>query len=80
VESGQTKWISQRVKRNASSLSPDSYVSFRVSFVMTQYEHHVQEVEDTEDVIEVSEPEGQVQGSIAAHKSKKKYTKAGSIF
>ena len=50
------------MERYASSSSPDSSVSFRVSSVVTQYEHHVQgdieEVEDTEDVIEESEPDG----------------------
>jgi len=46
---------------------------------MTRCEHHAQgdigEVEDTEDVTEDLEPEGQVQDSIAAHKSKKNIRK-----
>ena len=46
VESGQTKGISQRVKRDASSPSPDSFVSFRVLSVVTQHEHHLHEEED----------------------------------
>ena len=62
-ESDQTKGILQRVESDASSPSPDSSVLFNVSFVVTQYEHHVQEEEDTDDVIEDSEPEGQVQDS-----------------
>ena len=39
--------------------SPDSSVSFRVPSIVTQSEHHVQEEEDTEDVIEDLEPESQ---------------------
>ena len=45
------------VETDASSPSLDSIVSFSVSPVVTQYEHHVQEKEDTDDVIEDSEPE-----------------------
>ena len=52
VECGQTKGISQRVKRDASSPSPDSFVSFRVSSIVTQYTHHVQKEKDTKDLIE----------------------------
>ena len=70
MESDQTSEISQRVESDASPPSPDSSVSFRVPSVVTQYGHRVQE-EDTEDVIEDQEPEGQVQDSIAAHKPKK---------
>jgi len=75
VESDQTKGISQRVESDASSPSPDSIVSFGVPIIVTQFEHHVQEVEDTDDVIENPdpEPEGQVPDSIAAHKPKKIY-------
>jgi len=40
------------VERGASSPSPDSSVSFSMSSVVTLYEHHVQENEDTDDVIE----------------------------
>ena len=52
MESGQTKGISQWVERDASSPSPDNIVSFRVSSIVTQYEHHVQVEEDTDNVIE----------------------------
>ena len=45
-------------------------VSFGVPTIMTQFEHHVQE-EDTCDVIEDPEPEGQVPHSIVAHKPKR---------
>ena len=37
--------------RDAYSPSPDSFVSFRVPSVVTQYEHHVKKEKDTEDVI-----------------------------
>ena len=47
VDSGQTKGISQRMKRDASSPSLDSFVSFRVSYVVTHYDHYAQEEEDT---------------------------------
>ena len=60
MTSGQTKRISQRVESDTSPPSPYCFVSFRVSFVVTQYEHHVHEEGDTEDVIEDSKPEGQV--------------------
>jgi len=73
VESDQTSEISQQVKNDASPPSPDSSVLFRVSSVVTQYEHHVYEGEDTEDVIENQELWGQVQDSIAANKPKRKY-------
>jgi len=63
------------VERGASSPSPDSSVSFRMSSVVTLYEHHVQENEDTEDVIEDPEPEGQIQDYIVAHKSKRNIRK-----
>jgi len=46
------------VESNASSPSPDSSVLFRVSSVLTQYEHKVQEEKDTEDFIDDPEPEG----------------------
>ena len=59
------------MESNASPSSPDSFVSFRVPSVVTQYEHRVQEEEDTEDVVEDNEPEGQVQDSIATHKPKR---------
>ena len=52
VESSQAKGISQQVERDASSPSLDSSVSFRVSIVITHYEHHVQNEKDTKDVIE----------------------------
>jgi len=58
VESGQTKGIVQKVESDASSQSPDSNVSFRVSTIVTQYERHVQEEKDTDDVIEDPELEG----------------------
>ena len=73
VESGQTKGISQRVESDASSPSPDRTISFGVPTVVTQFERHVQEKEDTDDVIEDPEPEGQVSDSIATHKPKKIY-------
>ena len=44
---------------------------FRVSSVVTEYEHHVQEEEYTDDMIEDPEPEGQLPDSIAAHKPKR---------
>jgi len=50
---------------------------FRVSSVVTEYEHHVQEEEDTEDVIEDQE---QSSGFYCSRQIQKKYTKAGSIF
>ena len=59
------------MESDASLPSPDSSVSFRVPSFVTQYEHHVQEEEDTEDVVEDQEPEGQVLDSIAAHKPKR---------
>jgi len=67
--------ISQLVESDASPPSPDSYVSFRVPSVMIQYEHYVQEEEDTKDVIEDPESEGQVQDSIALHKPKRNILK-----
>ena len=75
VESGQIKGISQRVESDAFSPSPDNTVSFRVPTVVTQFERHVQEEEDADDVIETSEPEGQVPDSIDAHKPKKNIRK-----
>jgi len=80
VESGQTKGISQRVESDASPPSPDSFVSFRMRFVVTQYKHHVHEEEDTEDIIEDPKPKGQFKDSIAAHKPQEEYTKAGMVF
>ena len=68
------------MERDASLPSLDSPVSFRLSSVMTQYEHHVQEEEDIEDEIEDLEPEGQVQDSIAAHKPKKNILKSALFF
>jgi len=59
------------VERDASSPSPDS----SEPSVVTQYEQQVQEEKETEDVIEDSEPEGQVQDSIAAHKPKRNIQK-----
>jgi len=38
--------------------------------VVTQFERHVQEEEDMDDVIEDLEPEGQIPDLIAAHKPK----------
>jgi len=75
VQSGQSKKISQRVESDASSPSPDSTISFRVPNVMTQYKRHVQEEEDTDDVIEDSELEGQVPDSMVAHKPKRNIRK-----
>ena len=61
VESGQIKKTSQRVENDASSPSPDISVSFRVSSIMTQYEHQVHEEKDIKDIlIEDLEPEGHV--------------------
>ena len=59
------------MESDASPPSPNSSVSFRVPLAVTQYEHRVQEEEDTEDVVEDQEPEGQIQDSIAAHKPKR---------
>ena len=78
-ESGQTSEISQRMESDASPPSLDSFVSFKVSSVVTKYGHHVQEVEDTHDVIEDQEPEGQVKDSIVAHKPKRNMQKPGGI-
>ena len=39
------------MERYAYSASLDSFVSFRVPFVVIQYEHYVEKEEDTEDVI-----------------------------
>jgi len=75
LESGQTEGISQRVESDASSPSPDSTVSSGVPTIMTQFEHHVQEKEDTNDVIEDPELKGQVPDSIAAHKPKRNIQK-----
>jgi len=38
---------------------------------VTQHEHYVLDEEDTEEVVENQEPEGQVKESIAAHKPKR---------
>jgi len=46
------------VKSDASSPSLDSTVSFGMPTVVTQYERHVQEEKDTDDVIEDPKPEG----------------------
>ena len=46
-------------------------LSFRMPTVVTQYEHHVQEEKDTDDVIEDPEPKVQVPDSIAAYTSLK---------
>ena len=75
VESGQTKETSQRMESDSSSPSSDSTVSFGVPTVVTQFECHVQKEEVTDDVIEDSEPEGQVPDSIAAHKPKRNIRK-----
>ena len=72
VESSKTKGISQCVESDASSPFSDSTASFGMPTVVTQFEHHVQEEEDTDDVIEDPEPEGQVQDSIATQKPKGK--------
>jgi len=64
------------VKRDASSPSPDSTVSFRVLIVVTQYEHHVQEEKDIDDVIKDPNPEGQVPDSIATRKPKRNIRKS----
>ena len=42
---------------------------------MTQYERHVEEEEDIDDVIENPEPKGQVPNSIAASKPKRNIQK-----
>jgi len=70
VERGQAKGISQWVERDESSPSSNSTVSFKMSSVVTEYEHHVQE-EDIDDVIEDPEPEDKVHDSIATHKPKR---------
>ena len=44
--------------------------------VVTQFEHHVQEEEDIDDVIKDPEPEGQVPDSITAHNPKKNIRKS----
>jgi len=75
VKSGQTKRISQRVESDTSSPSPDSTVSFKVLTILTHYERYVQEEEDTDDVIEDPEPEGQISDSIAAYKPKRNIRK-----
>ena len=71
MDSGQTKKISQRVESDASPTSPNSSICFGVPSAVTQYENYVQEEEHIEDIIVNSEPEGQVQDSIVAHKSKR---------
>ena len=43
--------------------------------IVTQFEHHVQEEANTNDVIEDPKPEDQVPDSIAAHKPKRIYEK-----
>ena len=58
MESDQTREISQWMESDASPPSPDGSISFRVSYVVTQYEHHVQEKKDTKDVVEDLELEG----------------------
>ena len=63
------------MERYASSPSPDSIVSFRMLSVVTRYEHHVQEREDTDDVIEDLKSEDQVQDSITAYKPKRNLQK-----
>jgi len=63
------------VESDASPPSLDSFISFRGPSVVTQYEHHIHEDEDIEDVIEDPEPEGQVQDYIAAHKPKRNIRK-----
>jgi len=73
VESDQTKGMSQRVESDASSPSPNSTVSFGELTIVTQFEHHVQEEDDTDDVIDGPRPEGHVSDSIVAHKPKKIY-------
>ena len=47
-----------------------------MSFVVTQYDHHVQEEKDTQDAIKDPELEGQFQDSIAAHKPKRNIRKS----
>jgi len=46
-----------------------------VPTVVTQYERHAQEEEDTDDVIKDLEAEGQIPDSIAAHKPKRNIRK-----
>ena len=46
------------MESDASSPYPDSIVSFGVPTVVTQFERHAQEKEDTDDVIEDPELEG----------------------
>jgi len=59
MENGEIREISQQVESDASPSSPDSFVSFRVPSVVTQYKHRVQEKEDIEDVVEDQEPNAQ---------------------
>jgi len=80
VESGQTKRISPRVDSDASSLSSDINILLGVPAVVTQFEHHVQEEANTNDVIEDPKPEDQVPDSIAAHKPKRNIRKTCSFF
>ena len=75
VEGVQTKGISQLVESDVSPSSLHSSVSFKVPSFVTQYGHHVHEEEDTKDVIEDPEQEGQVQNSVAAHKLKRNIRK-----
>ena len=75
MESGQTSEISQRMESDASPPSPNSSESFRMPSFVIQYEHYVQEVKDTEDVIEDQEPKDQVQDSIVVHKPKRNIRK-----
>jgi len=70
VESSQIKGVSQRAESDVSPRYPDNSVFIRVSSAVTQHEHHVLD-EDTEEVVENKEPEGQVHDSIVAHKPKK---------
>jgi len=63
------------VESDACSPFLDNIVSLEVSTVVTQFERHVQEEEDTDDVIEDPKLEGQVPDSIAAHKPKRKIRK-----
>ena len=56
------------METDASSPSPDRIVSFGVPTVVTQFERHAQEKEDTDNVIEDSAPKGQVPDSIIVHK------------
>ena len=71
VENGKTIEISQRVETDAAPRTPDNFVSFEVPAKVTQHVEHVAEEEDTEDVRNQEQDEGQVPDSIAARRPKR---------